>query len=148
MDTGTNRASDPNTSQTMSEVSRLIVYVTKLDGAAWELIRPSLPYLRADHDSYVLLEDLNRLTEGLEVESVTYAGQALLKMLARFHPTYRREDIVAIVERLYATNDKECRRVADDICDSYAQKGIFFLKDVYDRNHGEPGVGGVNRQTE
>ena len=133
LDTGATRKSDPSTTQIMPDVSRLIVYVPKLDGAAWELVRPSLPHLRADHDSYVVLEHLNRLTEGQDTESVSYAGQALLSMLANFHPDYRREDITAIVDRLFQANDKMCNRMARQISESYAQKGDFGLKPIYEK---------------
>ncbi|MCX7727459.1 MAG: hypothetical protein N2053_11505 [Chitinispirillaceae bacterium] len=50
---------------------------------------------------------------------------------ANIYPRYREEDIEKIVQLLY---DKNQKQIGDRICNLYLQKGIDFLRRIYESN--------------
>jgi hypothetical protein len=69
-------------------------------------------------------ENLSSLIDSFSPES----GALLLKMLEKFTPEYDEEDILSIVEKLYANDGKE---LADEICNIYGARGYEFLRDIF-----------------
>jgi len=60
-------------------------------------------------------------------------GNLFLKMLnAETYPDYKKEDIVAIVQALY---DSEERDTANRICNIYFSKGFEFLREIFERHN-------------
>ena len=67
------------------------------------------------------------------VKTPTMVGNLYLKMLnAETYPYYREEDIVAIVQALYDSKEKD---TANKICNLYYTKGFEFLTSTFDKNN-------------
>lgn len=66
-------------------------------------------------------------------KSPTTVGNLYLKMLdTGIYPSYKNEDIVAIVQSLYDLNEKE---IANKICNIYFSKGFEFLIQTFQKNN-------------
>jgi hypothetical protein len=90
----------------------------------------SAPYINTEHYSTFFIEYLTKFEDD---ESVRRIGRILLKVLESSTPTYKKEDIVLIVERLYkiGETDSAVKSNADDICNTYGRRGSHFLKELF-----------------
>lgn len=73
-------------------------------------------------------------------ESVSRIGKILLKALENTTPTYRREEIQDVVERIYRlaekNSDADLKKEANDICNAYGgRRGVHFLRELFDKNN-------------
>lgn len=109
----------------LSELSMLTVFLSKIDSKNCEWLKFSALYATNINISF-FIEYLNILKD--KGNSVDYLGNIFLKILEKNTPTFRQEDIVSIVEFLYTEKKKE---QANEICNTYAERGHNFLEDVY-----------------
>lgn len=90
-----------------------------------------------------LIEDLLVLKDkGKHPESGRFVGKIFLEILKRTTPRAFKGNIKKIVEYLYDVRDKEAKEFADEICNAYAEQGVYdektsqlFLRDVYEKHN-------------
>lgn len=86
-----------------------------------------------------LIEDLNALKDkGGQLESGRFLGKILLEIIKKTIPATFKDNIKEIVEFLYDKDDPETKEYAKEICNIYAEQGVYdektgqlFLRDVY-----------------
>ena len=87
----------------------------------------SAPYVDENYHSTFFLEDLDRLANGNPKE----VAQIFIKMLESTVPTFKKDNIRSIVEKIYKAGLKA---EANGICDRYARAGYpNLLRDLYEK---------------
>jgi len=125
----------------LSELSKLAVYLDKIDNDSLKLLMQSAKYVMEDFDSPYFIEYLNILKdENSDTQTPQYIGKIFLEMLNNTDgliPDYKWENIVEIVEYLYGIGktDKAVKNLADDICVFYTRHQNYNLKSVYEKNN-------------
>jgi hypothetical protein len=110
--------------QIFSELSIWFAFVENIDDVSIEWLKKSAQWTEINHNSYFLLEQLLRLVK----QNAKYVGNIYLEMLNNdVYPTYKEEDIIAIVENLFELDEVTQAR---EICNMYAAEGIYFLNEV------------------
>jgi len=115
----------------LSELSKLTVFLEKIDGENYEWLKLSAPYIHVDFNAPFFLKYLNNLKDKNK-DAGEYVGKIFLEILKISTPDYDQKDIRSIVEYLYISG---LENSTDDICDKYAKKGFEFLRDIYERYH-------------
>ena len=123
----------------LAKLADLTVYLDKIDEKSKDWIMLSAPYVYGKrHVSFFI----DYLTKFQDDESLKYIGKIFLKILKspeNTTPTYRQEDIQLIIERLYKLwqrdkeKYKEVKDDADEICNTYGRRGVYFLREVWDK---------------
>ena len=107
--------------QVFSTLSNWFVFVEKTDDTNIAWMKVSAKFTEVNYNSYFLIEQLLRLVE----QNAKDVGNVYLEMLNNdVFPTYKEEDIVAIVEKLFEVGEVTQAR---EICNKYAAEGIYFL---------------------
>ena len=110
--------------QIFSTLSKWFVFVEKIDDTNIEWLKRSAQWTEINYNSYFLIEQLLRLVEN----NAKYVGRIYLEMIHHdVYPTYKEEDIVSIVEKLFVLDEVAQAR---EICNKYASKGMYFLNEV------------------
>jgi hypothetical protein len=110
--------------QIFSTLSKWFVFVEKVDDTNIEWLKRSAQWTEINYNSYFLIEQLLRLVE----HNAKYVGNIYLEMLNNdVYPTYKEEDIIALVENLFELGEVTQARA---ICNKYASEGIYFLNEV------------------
>jgi len=115
----------------LSELSKLTVFLEKINGKNYEWLKLSAPYIHVDFNAPFFLKYLNSLKDK-DKDAGGYVGKIFLEILKSTTPDYDQKDIRLIVEYLYISGFKY---YANKICDKYAFKGIEFLRDIYEKYH-------------
>ncbi len=115
----------------LSELSKLAVFLEKIDCGNYEWLKLSAPYIHVDFNAPFFLKYLNNLKDK-DKYAGEYIGKIFFKILNNTTPDYDQKDIRSIVEYLYIS---DLINYADDICDKYAKKGFEFLRDIYEKHH-------------
>lgn len=112
----------------LSELSRLTVWLDRIDQEKSEWLLLSAPYVEVKYNSALFVEYLDKFAD---TESITYLGRIFSAMLsgATTLPTYPQERIISIVEKNYQVNKAE----ADEICNTYLAQGIEFLRPTQEK---------------
>jgi hypothetical protein len=124
----------------LSNMTRLAVFLPKIDHENIDWLMLSAPYIQLDHSFLFFIEYLDNLKdEGEMVESGKFVGRILHRILDEFIPEYGDEYIRSIVEFLYETKEREVADMANEICNIYLSRGEELLRDIYEKyNSGEP----------
>jgi len=115
----------------LSELSKLTVFLEKIDCENYEWLRLSAPYIHVDFNAPFFLKYLNNLKDKDE-DACEYVGKIFLEILKNSTPDYDQKDIRSIVEYLYTSGFEEC---AEGICKIYGTRGFEFLRDIYEKYH-------------
>lgn len=112
----------------ISDLSKWLSLIDTIDEEILEWLKHSAKYIETNYNSPFLVEYLLPHVE----TTPDKVGQVFLSMLDNnIYPHYKKEDIENIVRGLYAQKQ---RQIADTICNSYLEKGIIFLKPIYEEN--------------
>lgn len=109
----------------LSELSLLTVYLPEINEENSKWLELSARYVE---NSAFFIEYLNRLKD--KGNSADFIGDVYLRMLEKQTPDFRQEHIIEIVDYLYQQGKK---RQADEICNTYGERGYDFLKDVWQK---------------
>ena len=110
--------------QIFSTLSKWFVFVEKIDDINIEWLKRSAQWTEINYNSYFLIEQLLRLVEN----NAKYVGRIYLEMIHHdVYPTYKEEDIIAIVEKLFEFGEVTQAR---EICNKYATEGAYFLNEI------------------
>lgn len=110
--------------QIFSTLSKWFVFVVEINDTNLQWLKLSAKYTEKNYNSYIILEELLRLVEA----NANSVGKIFLEMLNNdVFPTYKEENIVAIVEKLFQLEESENARI---ICNMYAKNGIYFLNEI------------------
>ena len=116
----------------LSDLSKLAVFLEKIDCDNYEWLKLSAPYIHVDFNAPFFLRYLNNLKDK-DKDAGKYVGEIFLKILESSLPDYDQKHIRSIVEYLYIS---DFEKFADEICDTYGKKGDFeFLRDIYEKYH-------------
>jgi len=124
------KVSNEKDKKILSELSKLTVFLPKIDSENVNWLMLCAPYTRLHFDSPFFIEYLNELKD--KDESSKYVGKIFLKILESSTPDFRKEHIRSIVEFLYKTGDEKNKKEADEICNIYGSRGLDFLRDLYE----------------
>jgi hypothetical protein len=114
----------------LSRMAELTIWLDKIDDTTKNWLMLSAPFIEIGYRSAFFIEYLTKFIDEI---SVKYIGEIFLKVLETATPTFKEEDILLIVERLYKTGEKDAsvKVCADNICNTYGRRGIHFLKDLF-----------------
>jgi hypothetical protein len=117
----------------ISSLSNLTIYLSEINENNVEMILLSATYLNNNYfNSSSLIESLDKLKDKGNVEFAgENIGKILLIIVNSSIPVFQENRISSIVKYLYSTRNGKLKDIADKICNSYAQKGFLFLKDIY-----------------
>jgi len=115
----------------LSELSKLTVFLEKIDSENYKWLKLSAPYIHIDFNTPFFLKYLNNLKEK-DKDSGEYIGKIFLEILKNSTPDYDQKDIRSIVEYLYI---KSYGKYACEICNIYGSRGYEFLRDIYENYH-------------
>ena len=116
----------------LSDLSKLAVFLEKIDCDNYEWLKLSAPYIHVDFNAPFFLRYLNNLKDK-DKDAGKYVGEIFLNILESSLPDYDQKHIRSIVEYLYIS---DFEKYADEICDTYGKKGDFeFLRDIYEKYH-------------
>ena len=115
----------------LSSISKLAVFLSKIDTESYDWLMFSAPYVHEDFNSPFFIEYLDELKDkGDRKETAKYIEKIYFKMLEKFTPDFDTKHIRLIVEFLYNASDKE---KVDKICNIYGSRGYEFLRDIYEK---------------
>ncbi len=110
-----------------SNLGKWLFLVDTIDDDIYEWLKISVEAIEDNLDSRFFIEYLRRHA----MKTPSMVGGLYLKMLnAGTYPDYDKEDIIAIVQILYDSNEKE---TANRICNLYNLKGIRFLRETFEK---------------
>ena len=115
----------------LSELSKLAVFLEKIDAENCEWLSLSALYIHVDFNAPFFLKYLNSLKDK-DKDAGKYVGEIFLEILKNSTPDYDQKDIRSIVEYLY---NSDINKYADFICDKYSKRGFEFLRDIYEKYH-------------
>jgi hypothetical protein len=110
----------------LSELSKLTVFIEKIDRENYEWLKISAPYLNVDFNTSFFLKYLDDLKDKDE-DAACYVGELFLEILKHSTPNYDQENIRSIVEHLCK---KGHYKNAIEICDTYGEREHYFLRDI------------------
>lgn len=117
---------DPEIQKVFSSMIYWINFVDELDDTVSDYLKFSARHIEADYNSIFLIEKLRIHVE----KTPKIVGELFNETLnSGTYPFYKVEDIQYIVSTLYERGEKQ---LADQICEQYWNKKIFFLKEIYD----------------
>jgi hypothetical protein len=109
-----------------SNLSKWLSLIDEIDDEIFVWIKLSAKYVDRDFNTPFFIEYLLKHTS----KTPKKVGEIYLEMLKEgIYPEYEIENIRKIVQSLYDKREKE---IADRICNLYAAKGFYFLKDIYE----------------
>jgi len=111
----------------LSELSKLTVFLKKIDGENYEWLRLSAPYIHVDFNVPFFIKYLDNLKDK-DKNAGKYVGKIFLKILENSTPDYDQKDIRSIIKYLC---DSDFKKSAKEICDTYGKRGYEFLRDIY-----------------
>lgn len=114
----------------LSELSKLIVFLDKIDSENFEWLKLSAKFINVDYNSPNFIEHLDVLKN--KGNSAHYIGDIYFEMLNNFTPDYDKKHIVSTVEYLSSLNGKE-RDDAKKICEIYGKRGDDDLRPIFDK---------------
>lgn len=110
--------------QIFSTLSKWFVFIDNINDTSIEWLKISAKFTEVNNNSYFVTEELLRLVEN----NAGSVGKIYLEMLVNeVYPTYKEEDIVSIVTKLFELGEVDNAR---EICNRYAERGIYFLNQV------------------
>lgn len=107
----------------------LTIYLDKIDSETEEWLRHSIPFVGYQHRSSFFIEYLTKFVS--DNESMKFVGKIFCEMLKTNLPTYKKEDIIEIVEGLYEI--ESMKKTANEICNIYGRHGEHFLKNLFNK---------------
>lgn len=112
-----------------SNLGKWLSLVDTIDDDVYKWLQISAEAIGANSDSVFFIEYLRKHV----IRTPTLVGNLYLKMLnSGTYPYYKGEDILAIVQSLYDSSERE---TADRICNIYFSKGLEFLRETFENNH-------------
>ena len=118
-----------NDKKIQSSLSQLTVFLPSITEEYSEWLLYAAPYAEENRNVSFFIEFLDKYDDP---DSIKYVGQIYLKMLASSTPSFNKEHIRSIVEKLYK---HDCKDQADEICNTYGMRGMDFLRDLYEENN-------------
>jgi hypothetical protein len=119
---------DNSDKEILSELSKLTVFIEKIDSENYEWLKLSAPYLNVDFNASFFLKYLDDLKDKDE-NAAGYVSELFLEILKHSTPDYDQKNIRSIVTYLCK---KEHYKNAIEICDTYGKRGYDFLRDIYE----------------
>lgn len=117
-----NRADMP---ELQSALSQLAVFIHDLTPAVVAALVDAAPHAQVGHHGYMLVQNLARLASRYPKDVAAIFRAAI----SGFLPDYRKEDVIACVNRLAEAGEVE---EAEWICNKYAEQGSTLLKETYE----------------
>jgi len=117
----------------LSRMAELTIWLDKINETTEKWLMLSAPFIEIDYRSSFFIEYLTKFDDE---ESVKRIGKIFIKVLETATPTFKKEDIQLLVERLYKVGEKDAgiKADADNICNTYGRRGVHFLKDLFYKN--------------
>lgn len=119
----------------LSQLGKLSVYIDEINDENIEWLILSAKYISSDYVSPFFIENLNKLKDkGYAKEKTSkYVGKIFLAILENSTPDYEMKNIKEIVEYLFSSENKEAINSANSICDIYAQRSNYSLKEIWEK---------------
>ena len=111
----------------LTRMARLVIVFDQITEIEEEWLSSCILHIRDFVDATSLLKHLARLDDQ---ESIKCIGRLFLKLLENNTPTYGQQDVMSIVTRIYERGNRDD---ANAICNTYARRGIHFLRPVWEK---------------
>ncbi|RXG20655.1 hypothetical protein [Leeuwenhoekiella marinoflava] len=114
----------------------LIKYIDELDEESFQLIKQSSRLARHRRDLDKLIENLNRLkTKGNIIQSSIYACEIFIDSVFTdiYYASVMQQEIIEFTEYMYNINDNTLTEYSNKICNEFAKKGEYFLRELYEK---------------
>lgn len=86
------------------------------------------------HQTYTAYSLIKYFTKFSDAESIKHIGEIFIKILANITPAIDQNDIAQLVENIYKA---QCKNYADEICNTYIRRGVYFLRPIYEKYNGK-----------
>lgn len=118
----------------LSRMAELTIWLDKIDEITEKWLMLSAPFIEIDYRSSFFIEYLTKFID--DEESLKCVSKVFLKVLETATPTFKKEDIQLLVERIYKVGEKDVaiKADADNICNTYGRRGVHFLKELFYKN--------------
>ena len=126
----------------ISSFIKLTIYFDKLDDEKLKFLILSISHFKQYYEVHIFIGDLIHIKNNRDKkETARYLGKIMIELLKKTIPSTFKDNIRSIIEFLYSysTADNTIKNYANEICNIYADKGIYdekgslFLHDLYDR---------------
>lgn len=124
--------SDPEFKKLLSLLCEVLGTINTLDQEAVELLKKSLKYIEVGHHLFQVPE---HFAKHVEMAPKQVAELFLALVTLGFHPTYEEATIKTVIDRLY---QEGLRNEADQICISYFNANIEFVRPIYVEHRPQP----------
>lgn len=120
--------------QFLARLADLTIYLDKIDDENEKWLLLVAPHCNLQHMSSFFVEYLTKFLE--DDDSMKRIGNIYLRILEGTTPDFRKEHILELVNRLYQLKSKypKTKKVADDICNVYAERDNYLLQELYIEN--------------
>lgn len=116
--------------QTVSLLAGLTRFLPTIDDSSFALLRRAISNFASDQEHPFFLEHLiYQKDHSRSGETRQWVGLVILELLKVCTPSFRKEDIVELVQWLY--EGRETNQIASEICNIYARRGSDFLVELY-----------------
>ncbi|MDD5094489.1 MAG: toll/interleukin-1 receptor domain-containing protein [Dehalococcoidia bacterium] len=113
----------------LSDLLKLTSFLGEITPKSLEWLKLSVPLVDINHNNPSFLKELARLVTASPGE----VGLVCLEMLQHgIYPTYKKVDVISIVEALYNAGEKE---QGNRICNAYGEAGQDFLRSLWERHN-------------
>jgi len=120
---------DEEDKKILSDLSKLTVFLEKIDSDNIEWLKLSASCIHADFNTSFFLKYLNNLKDK-DKNAGKYVGKILLEILKNSTPDFDQKDIRSIVKYLY---NSDLKSYAENICDTYGKRDFEFLRDICEK---------------
>jgi hypothetical protein len=111
----------------LCNLAELTIILDKIDEEKEQWLMLSAPHVERHHFSSFFIEYLTLFQDKKNIKRI---GRIFLKVLEHTTPTFKQEDVITVVQKLFDGDDED-QNNARKICNTYGQRGVHFLKDLY-----------------
>lgn len=122
----------------MPNLFYLMKFIDELDEESLNLLKKTSYYAKNRRDFDELIKNLNRLkTKGNIQESSIYACEIFIESVLgdSYYASIMEKEIIEFVDFLYFQKAPILKKYSNKICNQFAEKGQYFLRDLYEKNN-------------
>ena len=123
--------------QTIAALAGLARFLPEIDQSSYRLLSHAVSNFSGEHEHPFFLEHLIYLkAQNSSDQMRKWIGLLILDLLKVCTPTFRNEHVSELVKWVY--ENEECKKIANDICNTYARRGSDILVELYRKNNSPP----------
>ncbi|MCP4582005.1 MAG: hypothetical protein GY839_10325 [candidate division Zixibacteria bacterium] len=115
----------------LADTANFLDLIDVIDEKYYKMLLLSAPYIHTNWNEPRFIKKLNIIKDNGDKKKISeFVGKIFLVMSKTYLPDFKKEHIEELVKFLFENGN---RSDAVRICEAYAKKGSFFLKELYDK---------------